>query len=135
MNQVAFAATSSASASQQGPCSSSAGGRCCWGYTHTYANIHTYIHINTLYLHTLIHTLIHTYVIHTNMYVHSYMHTNQHACALIYTYIHTLLPMQASCTIQGQGEMLVSGGAHDLSFSIAAHITIAGHMTGTATLP
>mmetsp|Transcript_32731 Transcript_32731/g.47252 ORF Transcript_32731/g.47252 Transcript_32731/m.47252 type:complete len:417 (+) Transcript_32731:3-1253(+) len=31
-----------------------------------------------------------------------------------------------SCTIQGQGEMLVSAGVHDMSFSIDAHITIAG---------
>jgi len=34
--------------------------------------------------------------------------------------------MQATCTIQGEGELLVTAGSHDLSFSIDAHITIQG---------
>ncbi|KAJ1415652.1 hypothetical protein B484DRAFT_401409 [Ochromonadaceae sp. CCMP2298] len=34
--------------------------------------------------------------------------------------------MQATCTIQGEGELLVTAGSHDLSFSIDAHITING---------
>jgi hypothetical protein len=34
--------------------------------------------------------------------------------------------MQATCTIQGKGELLVTAGSHDLSFSIDAHITISG---------
>lgn len=34
--------------------------------------------------------------------------------------------MGAACTIQGRGELLVTGGAHDLGFVIDAHITISG---------
>lgn len=34
--------------------------------------------------------------------------------------------MGATCTIRGQGELLVSAGQHDLGFSIDAHITISG---------
>jgi hypothetical protein len=34
--------------------------------------------------------------------------------------------MKATCTIKGAGELLVSAGVHDLSFSIDAHITISG---------
>lgn len=34
--------------------------------------------------------------------------------------------MQSTCTIQGAGELLVTAGAHDLSFSVDAHITISG---------
>ena len=34
--------------------------------------------------------------------------------------------MEATCTIQGQGDLLVTGGSHDLSFSIDARITIEG---------
>lgn len=40
--------------------------------------------------------------------------------------------MQATCTIQGAGELQVTDGAHDLSFIIDAHITISG---GTLTWP
>lgn len=36
------------------------------------------------------------------------------------------MDMQALCTISGQGELLVSAGAHYLSFIIDAHITIQG---------
>jgi len=36
------------------------------------------------------------------------------------------MDMQARCTINGQGELLVSAGAHYLSFIIDAHITIQG---------
>lgn len=32
--------------------------------------------------------------------------------------------MKATCTITGQGELLISGGAHDLANSIQSHITI-----------
>lgn len=34
--------------------------------------------------------------------------------------------MRATCTISGQGELLVSAGEHDLGNSVNAHITIAG---------
>lgn len=34
--------------------------------------------------------------------------------------------MRATCTIQGQGELFIAEGTHDLAFSIAAHITING---------
>ena len=34
--------------------------------------------------------------------------------------------MGATCTIKGSGELLTTAGTHDLSFSINAHITIAG---------
>jgi hypothetical protein len=36
------------------------------------------------------------------------------------------MKMQSTCTVQGAGELLVSAGAHDLSFSVDAHITIYG---------
>jgi hypothetical protein len=36
------------------------------------------------------------------------------------------MAMRATCKVQGEGELMVSGGAHDMSFSIDAHITIAG---------
>jgi hypothetical protein len=36
------------------------------------------------------------------------------------------MSMGAGCTIQGAGELRVSGGYHDLSFIVDAHITIAG---------
>ena len=36
------------------------------------------------------------------------------------------MKMRALCTIQGEGELLSTGGAHDLSFSVESHITIAG---------
>lgn len=36
------------------------------------------------------------------------------------------MEMQATCTIQGAGELLVVAGSHFLAFSIDAHITIAG---------
>ncbi len=36
------------------------------------------------------------------------------------------MSMRATCKVQGQGELLIAGGAHDMSFSIDAHITIAG---------
>ena len=34
--------------------------------------------------------------------------------------------MQATCTIRGLGELLVTAGEHDLAFKIDAHITISG---------
>lgn len=34
--------------------------------------------------------------------------------------------MEATCTIQGAGELLVSAGSHNLAFSVDSHITIAG---------
>jgi hypothetical protein len=34
--------------------------------------------------------------------------------------------LDKTCTIQGKGELLVTAGSHDLSFSIDAHITIQG---------
>lgn len=36
------------------------------------------------------------------------------------------MSMEAFCTIQGDGELLVVAGSHDLAFSIDAHITIEG---------
>jgi hypothetical protein len=38
------------------------------------------------------------------------------------------MSMRATCVVQGQGELLIAGGAHDMSFSIDSHITIAGGM-------
>ena len=34
--------------------------------------------------------------------------------------------MRATCTVKGEGELLVTSGEHDLAFSIDAHITISG---------
>jgi len=36
------------------------------------------------------------------------------------------MSMRATCKVQGAGELLIAGGAHDMSFSIDSHITIAG---------
>lgn len=36
------------------------------------------------------------------------------------------MAMRATCVIRGEGELLIAGGAHDMSFSIDAHITISG---------
>jgi hypothetical protein len=36
------------------------------------------------------------------------------------------MAMRATCVIKGEGELLIAGGAHDMSFSIDAHITISG---------
>lgn len=36
------------------------------------------------------------------------------------------MAMRATCVIRGDGELLIAGGAHDMSFSIDAHITISG---------
>ena len=36
------------------------------------------------------------------------------------------MAMRYTCTVKGEGELLIAGGAHDMSFSIDAHITIAG---------
>lgn len=36
------------------------------------------------------------------------------------------MSMRATCTVKGEGELLIAGGAHDMSFSIDAHITISG---------
>lgn len=38
------------------------------------------------------------------------------------------MSMRATCKVQGAGELLIAGGAHDMSFSIDSHITIAGGM-------
>ena len=66
LDQVEFAMTSWPSTSHLGPSSSSAEGRCYWGYTyiqyiHTY--IHTYIYTYSTYI-QYIHTYIHTYLSH-----------------------------------------------------------------------
>ncbi len=36
------------------------------------------------------------------------------------------LLMEAGCTIRGEGELQVTAGAHDMAFSVDAHITISG---------
>ena len=36
------------------------------------------------------------------------------------------MKMEATCTIKGAGELIVTAGSHDLSFSVDAHITISG---------
>lgn len=36
------------------------------------------------------------------------------------------MAMRYTCTVKGEGELLIAGGAHDMSYSIDAHITIAG---------
>ena len=48
------------------------------------------------------------------------------ASGTTYTFSGGQMSMRATCKIQGEGELLIAGGAHDMSFSIDAHITIAG---------